>query len=160
LIDYYTNGIPMDVIVQIFSSLGVDQSFYYQLVLVIFFLASFYAVFVSDLRRVLMDRKVNTVGAEDKSQEITTQAIRNEEKFQKSVQEKLSEVNEKYNKERAVITKFNEQEYHEAEAKNLAEYDTKLSQVESEYKNSKTKLATDVEELSQLLMTKIKSGKN
>ena len=149
----------MDVVIQIFSSLGVDHSFYYQLGLVIFFLFSFYFLFVADLRRVLEQRKTNTVGAEDISQDINAKAQANEEKYQNSVQAKLNLSNERYTQERLLLTNDSNKTFKEFEQKHLNEYQNSLSKVEKEYQSSKAQLNSDVETLSELLVNKIKSGR-
>jgi hypothetical protein len=149
----------MDVIVQIFTSLGVDHSFYYQLSIILFFLISFYFLFVDRLRTILINRKKNTVGAEDVTSEVLNIAIANEEKFQKSIQDKLNLVNVKYNDERSKVNKVNDSKFKDSESRFQLQYQSGMQVIEGEYHAARTKLGSEIEELSQKLLEKIKSGK-
>jgi len=149
----------MDVVVQIFKSLGVDETIYLQLVVILFFLCAFYFVFIDSLRTILHNRKQNTVGAEDLTSDILKKAQINEEKFQKRVQDKLQSVNSEYNENRSQINKLNDQQFKETETKLMSEYQSGIKIIESDYQTAKNKISNELSELSFKLVDKIRSGK-
>ncbi|MDH4466739.1 MAG: hypothetical protein QE271_01670 [Bacteriovoracaceae bacterium] len=149
----------MDVVVQIFKSLGVNETIYLQLAFILFFLIAFYFLFIDSLRSILIARKQNTVGAEDLTSEIIKKAIANEEKYQRNVQDKLQSVNSVYNENRSQINKINDQEFKATETKLMAEFQGAMKVMESDYDSAKNKISSEISDLSGKLVDKIRSGK-
>ena len=146
----------MSMFTDLGTQLGLNVTFYWQLMLSVGFLYFSKVLLFDKLYRVISLRHRQTIGAQTSSINMEAETAVLTEQYEKSLQEHLDRVNAKFTANREVLTGTLDRERQEQEQLLLNEHREKMSELNQVFENMGVALRSETAMLSQELLKKFK----
>lgn len=146
----------MSMFTDLGAQLGLNITFYWQLLLSVGFLYFSKVLLFDKLYRVITLRHRQTIGAQVSSANMEAETSVLTEQYEKSLQERLDRVNEKFAANREKLLATLDRERQDQEQLLLSEHRQKMSELNQVFENMGTALKSETAMLSQELLKKFK----
>ena len=145
----------MEMIVAIFRSLGVDESVKFQFVILMITFIGLSTILFSRVRAVLDLRESKTTKLEGTAHAVYKKAEELSEQYSAKIEKSHQESHINSQKKKQELLKTRNDFVKDAEAKLAAEYESKKTNMLSDYKNKREKSLAEVDGLSNSLIEKL-----
>ncbi|MAZ49324.1 MAG: hypothetical protein CME65_12245 [Halobacteriovoraceae bacterium] len=145
----------MDLVLKILVQLGADQSFFYQLgiILLVFIIARF--IFIDHLQAVIERREDKTVKLEGDAEKQFDEISKIQDQYKEKIQGASKEMRVKLESNKSEIIKKHEARYRSSEAEVNEYLDKTRAEVEAEINEKKEEVMAEADKLAANLVKKL-----
>jgi F-type H+-transporting ATPase subunit b len=145
----------MDMLINVFTSLGVDYTVFIQFGIFVVLFAVLKVVWFKKLREVIIERENQTVKLQKNSEDINREALNLQDKYNDLLSEVYAKAQDKLHEEKDSITEELQKKYKSVEKEVHEVEEEEIKKVKEELSKTKDQIFSEKENLTNQLISKL-----